>query len=266
MTHAPALDPALRAYESLAPYYDRFTADYEYERWLGGIEARARGLGLSGRRLLDVGCGTGKSFAPMLARGYRVSACDISPSMAREAQRKHPASAEVFVADTRDLPRLGDFDLVTCIDDVLNYLLTDEDLAAAFESVADVLAPGGIYAFDVNSLRTYRTSFARAMVREGPGVLFCWRGEGHEAAEPGELASATIEVFLADEDDLWSRMSSRHVQRHHPAGVISEALTASGLECVLVLGQLPGCHLEDRADEEAHIKLVYFARKPVPDG
>jgi SAM-dependent methyltransferase len=262
MTHLQATDPALSAYESLAPYYDRFTADYEYERWLAGIEARALALGLSGRRLLDVGCGTGKSFAPMLARGYRVSACDISPSMAREARRKHPGDAHVFVADTRDLPRVGDFDLVTCIDDVLNYLLTDEDLAAAFASVADVLAPGGIYVFDVNSLNTYRTSFARAIIRESPGALFCWRGEGEETAEPGDVASATIEVFLEEDRDLWSRMSCRHVQRHHPAGVITEALTASGLECACVLGQLPGCRLVDRADEESHIKVVYFARKP----
>lgn len=43
-------------------------------------------------------------------------------------------------------------------------------------------------------------------------------------------------------------------------------MTASGLECVGVLGQLPGCHLVDRADEELHVKVVYFARKPGLDG
>ena len=51
------------------PVYDTFTASYNYERWTGGILAAAEAQGLGGRRLLDVACGTGKSFQYMLQRG-----------------------------------------------------------------------------------------------------------------------------------------------------------------------------------------------------
>src|SRR6266516_4248608 len=110
-------DPAFSAYELLAPFYDLYTHDYEHDRWLANIEAIALGHGLSGRRLLDVGCGTGKSFLPMLARGYEVTACDISPAMVERARAvAGPGGADVLVADARELPALGPFDIAMALD------------------------------------------------------------------------------------------------------------------------------------------------------
>src|SRR5215212_7437646 len=124
-------DQALSAYDGLAPHYDAFTAGYDYDRWLGALEELAGEHGLRGRRLFDVACGTGKSFLPMLERGYEVVACDLSPGMVERAQGKAGAAADVFVADMRELPAVGVFDLVTCLDDAVNYLTTPADLRAA---------------------------------------------------------------------------------------------------------------------------------------
>src|SRR5436305_4759256 len=147
MSYLETTQPVHDAYAALAPYYDRFTGESAYDTWLAQIEARARALGLAGTRALDIGCGTGNSFAPLLDRGYEVTACDLSPEMIDEARRKFgDRVADLFVADMRELPALGPFDLVTCIDDALNYLLDPDDLVTTFRGVADVLAPDGIYA------------------------------------------------------------------------------------------------------------------------
>src|SRR3954453_21014515 len=130
-------DPAVAAYELLAPFYDLYTHDYPHEDLLGEIEAIALQHGLGGRRLLDIGCGTGKSFMPMLARGYEVTACDISPGMvSRARQAAKGTGADVLVADARELPDLGRYDLAMALDDALNYTLSDEELAAAFDGIA----------------------------------------------------------------------------------------------------------------------------------
>ena len=60
--------------------------------------ARRSRPALRGRRLLDVACGTGRSFLPMLERGYDVTACDISPAMAARAREKSGGAARVLVA------------------------------------------------------------------------------------------------------------------------------------------------------------------------
>jgi SAM-dependent methyltransferase len=260
MSVATHLNDAATAYDVLAPYYDHFTADYAYESWIAAIERRAIALGLRGRRALDLACGTGNSTEPLLARGYSVRACDISPQMISEARRKYPDHADAFVvADMRELPDLGEFDLVLCLDDAVNYLLSAEELDATFRSVAEVLAPSGVFVFDVNSLLTYRTSFAEDTVREGDGVLLAWQGETEATFACGDIGAATVAIFTERDDGLWERLSMRHVQRHHAPQAVRSALSRAGLECALA-GQHRGARLEDAFDDERHIKLVYFAR------
>src|SRR4051794_21765915 len=170
-------DLAAEAYDGLAPAYDAFTAGHEYVRWLDYLEELATEHGLRGKALLDVGCGTGKSFLPMLEKGYDVVACDVSPQMVAQARAKIPPDrAQVLVADMRDLPELGAFDLITCLDDAINYATSRLELRATLEGFARNLRPGGIAVFDGNSLSTYRTLFAGTAAMDGDGDFFCIRG------------------------------------------------------------------------------------------
>jgi SAM-dependent methyltransferase len=258
-----APDPALEAYDGLAPHYDEFTAGYAYDRWLDALEALATEHGLSGRRLLDVACGTGKSFLPMVERGYQVTACDLSPGMVTRAREKAPpGEAEVLVADMRALPVLGEFDLVTCLDDAINYVTTPGEVRATLEGFARNLRPGGLAVFDANTLATYRTSFARDAALDRDGAFFCWRGEAAADAGPGATASAWIEVFVDEGDGCWRRSRTRHVQRHHPRGEVERAVAAAELELLAVRGQATGARIEPEPDEERHSKVVYVVRKP----
>jgi hypothetical protein len=148
---------------------------------------------------------------------------------------------------------------VLCLDDAVNYLLSAEELEATFRCVARALSPSGVFVFDVNSLLTYRTSFAEDTVREGDGVLLAWQGETEATFARGDVGAATVAIFTERADGLWERTSMRHVQRHHAPETVRAALSRAGLECVLA-GQHRGARLEDVFDDERHIKLVYFAR------
>jgi SAM-dependent methyltransferase len=256
MTPFPT-SPARPAYDALASTYDAFTADYDYERWLAVLHGLATDHGARGRRLLDVACGTGRSFQPMLRRGYEVMACDISPAMvARAAARLEGSGGTAAVADMRRLPHWGAFDLVTCLDDAVNYLHTEVDLDAAFRSVARVLRPGGLYVFDVNSLATYRTVFSSTFTVAADEVVFHWHGEASPGVAPRSLCEARLEISSGSSTSV-----SRHVQRHWPPEVIRERLERAGLECVAVRGQATGVILSDQADESVHTKVVFVARR-----
>jgi SAM-dependent methyltransferase len=262
----PALpESALETYERMAPYYDAFTADYDYEAWLAGLERLALEHGLRGRRLLDLACGTGKSFMPLLNRGYAVTACDLSPAMVELAREKlAPGQAEVRVADMRELPALGEFDLVTCLDDALNYLLSDEELRATFRGVAAQLAERGLFVFDVNSRATYRDVYGRDEVSETEDRLICWRAADEGGRGRDGLFEGTFESFARVRGDLWRRSRSRHVQRHYGREQIASALAAAGLRLVVVRGQSTGARLDRSADEEWHTKVVYVAARRRP--
>ena len=261
-------DRAIDAYAELAPVYDAFTEGHNHERWMGLLEDLALESGLRGRHALDVACGTGSSFLPLLARGYEVVGCDLSPDMvarAREKVRMLGARAEVVVADMRALPELGAFDLVTCIDDALNNLLSADQLRCAFEGFARNLRPGGIAVFDSNTLHAYRVWYAATNAKDADGSFFCIRGETGPDIGPGATASVCIEVFTECANGLWERAQSRHLQRHHPRDDVARAVEEAGLELVAVRGLGRGLQLSQEADEELDTKFVYVVRKPCPN-
>lgn len=250
---------ALAAYEAFAPFYDSYTADHGHDDWMADVEALIRRHHPPGRRLLDVACGTGKSFMPMLRRGYEVTACDLSPAMAERARARLGGRGEVRVADMRALPWRGAFDVATCIDDSINYLLSLWEVVAAMRSIREALVPRGLVVFDVNSLGAYRGAFADELTFEANGATFRWRGEGSRFMPPGELVSAVTEVLGPDGRPCASAV---HVQRHHAIGELRLAADEAGLECLGFWGEVPGTGLVPDPDEETCTKVVCLAARP----
>jgi SAM-dependent methyltransferase len=247
-------------YDVFAPYYDAFTAGSDYEAWTRELLGLAARRGIRGGTLLDLACGTGKSFAGFLERGFRVTGCDASGAMLAEAACRAPATTLVQ-ADLTSLPPLGRFDLVTCFDDSLNYLPDEASLAAAFAGIELNLASAGLALFDLNSLLAYRTTFARDALSERNGIVFAWRGSSAPHATPGCAAVATIEVFAPARDGLYRRVTTHHPQRHFPYERVVELLAGAGLECLSVHGVLEDCSLVEPALETEHMKLLYTARR-----
>ncbi len=248
------------AYEAIAPVYDDFTAHHDYELWLGNLLPELERHGLKGNRLLDVACGTGKSFIPMLERGWEVTACDISASMVELARAKVGDAADLSVADMRELPSLGEFDLVCCLDDAVNYLLSGEELKRALSGMRRNLGPGGLLMFDVNALEAYRTFFAEEVVIERDGRRLVWKGRSAPDAQPGSICEASFEVLPLEGEDGPRIPPEMHRQRHFPEAEILAKLESAGLECLEVFGHGPDAVLRQPLKDEVHSKAVYIAR------
>jgi SAM-dependent methyltransferase len=258
-------DHARQAYDGFAPYYDAFTADHDYGAWTAALEQLARDAGLRGRRLLDLACGTGKSFLPFAERGYEVTACDVSPAMVERARGKAPGGVRLLTADVRDLPRLGAFDLVTWLDDAVNYLHDDGELDAALAGVRCNLAPGGVLVFDANTLATFRQLYSSCLVVPGAGEVLVLRGHGSAQLAAGGLAEAHLEALVRRPDGFWDRTVTVHLHRHHPEDRLRAALGRAGLHCAGAWGQHRDGRLEPVADDLSHSKTVYVARTAAPE-
>lgn len=244
-------DWAQRTYEAMAPVYDDFTGHYESEEWIADLVRILERHGLTGKRLLDVGCGTGTSFMPMLAQGWEVTGCDISPAMLALAREKAGERVQLAVADMLDLPDFGEFDLVWALDDAINYLLSPEELARALAGMRANLAPTGLLLFDVNELQAYRTFFAETTVVKREGRELIWRGLASADVPPGSICESEMEVAPGE--------VLAHRQRHFPEAEVRAALAQAGLECLDVFGHgLDGIPTQPLAP--THTKAIYIAR------
>jgi SAM-dependent methyltransferase len=248
------------AYEAIAPVYDDFTAHHDYRLWVGQLLKIGAAHGLQGDNALDVACGTGKSFIPLLEHGWKVTACDISPSMAELARAKVGGEVRIEIADMRELPVYGSFDLVACLDDAVNYLHSAAELEQALRAMATNLAPEGLLIFDSNTLTTYRGFFGEHVEIEMNGRRMIWDGHSGGQVEPGEISEATFEVEPLQPGTGPSIAPERHRQRHHPEPEVRAALDAAGLELCGLYGHHHDGIPRQPMSEEDHTKAIYVAR------
>lgn len=103
---------------------------------------------VTGRRILDAGCGAGPLFAALRERGAVVSGFDQSPAMIEHARRRLGDGADLRVADLAEpLPFAdGAFDDVIA-SLVLHYL---QDWQPTLAEIRRVLEPGGRLIASVN--------------------------------------------------------------------------------------------------------------------
>ncbi|MCL2145659.1 MAG: class I SAM-dependent methyltransferase [Methanomassiliicoccaceae archaeon] len=109
-----------------------------------------------GSKVLDLGCGTGKTTAALINMGMDVTGLDFSPSAINQCIGAFGDRAKFILAECDRIPLPdGYFDAVTAIH-VLEHL-DDVQAAGAAKEIRRVLAPGGLVlvrAFAVGDMRS----------------------------------------------------------------------------------------------------------------
>jgi 2-polyprenyl-3-methyl-5-hydroxy-6-metoxy-1,4-benzoquinol methylase len=103
------------------------------------------------KRILDIGCGTGRHSIELARRGYSVVGVDLSPNMLAAARSKAQAAgvAPTFVeGDARAVSFREEFDVVVMLcEGGFALMETDEMNHAILRSAANALRGAGIFIF-----------------------------------------------------------------------------------------------------------------------
>lgn len=249
------------AYDNCSPIYDEWNGENDYELWLGELllpELSKFGLPRSGWAL-DVGCGTGRAFEPLLDRGWKVVGCDVSSGMLSAAQKKFDSRVRLLKLDARSLPAIAPeseatggeaFHLVLLLNDVINYLVDDDDLVEVFSGVRKNLSrQNGLVVFDSNTLRQFQDEYASGdLTARGEWV---WQGLAENV-----VAGGTYEASLSG-----PRIDAHlHRQRHWLPSKIKTAMETAGLSLLTVIGQRESegkVLFSDTPDELQDAKFLY---------
>lgn len=254
---------AADSYDWWAEAYDQCNAENDHELWVGSVllpELEKHGLRKGWA--LDVGCGTGLAFAPLLKRGWRVIGCDASEGMLAAAEQKFGPTVRLLHLDARTLPSISPnpdrsdehaFHLVLMLNDVINYLTDRDDLEKTFAGLKRNLAlDGSLAALDANTTALFRRDYGAGDWEQLGATGWRWRGITDSASR-----GATYEAELEDPAGL----VRIHRQRHWSQQEIEQACVTSGLRCVAVLGQREISDeilLSDAPSDSEDEKAVYF--------
>ena len=166
--------------EDFDSYYEspRGVADRMINEWLrrpGLVKRLQIALDFSdpvqGKRILDVGCGSGKFVVECAKKGAKVVGVDVSEEMVRLAEnacRMNGVTAEFIVGDIHDL-QLNGFDVCVCLG-VVEYFQDPEPL---IRKIFHAVVPGGRIVMSVPSLLAPQTPLRAAFLfRRGVHCYF----------------------------------------------------------------------------------------------
>ena len=138
----------MNLYQYFSEVYDLFISDYEW--CLRFIKETIWEYADNPRSLLELACGTGNLLQHFIDE-YEISGIDISASMLAQAKKKLP-NVSLFEMNMADFKLNRKFDIVICMFDSINHLLSYEDWLKTFSCVRNHLNPGGIFMFDMNTM------------------------------------------------------------------------------------------------------------------
>lgn len=117
-------------------------ACYQLRREVLDRALAAAAMDPRGKRVLDVGCGTGFWTDYYLKRGADYTGVDIAPSSVKRLAERYP-NARFVHADMSEAEVAGAFDVVNVFD-VLYHITDDARFEAALTRCARAVAPGGL--------------------------------------------------------------------------------------------------------------------------
>ncbi|MFI6096393.1 class I SAM-dependent DNA methyltransferase [Lentzea sp. NPDC051213] len=251
-----AVESVRETYDRTAAFYDQVTEADDYGRWVSLYLRLLQEHGVTAGRLADLGCGTGKASVRLAAHGFDVTGVDLSPEMLRVARLKPGSEGIRYVTgDLRRLPEgLGEFDVAVTFGEPLNYLADETELLDAFESVAEILAPDGLFVFDLNTSGFYERIGTVRAIDEYDDMLVLQRGSSSERG-----ADLRVDHFLPDDQERWTRMSVVHSWAYFPPARVEELLLQAGLVQVADHG-LTVRGLTNGSDEKTDRKRLIVAR------
>lgn len=256
------------AYEILAAMYDALMDDVDYEAWADYIDRMLQKHGGPGKRLLDLGCGTGCISIPLAQRGYQVTGVDISEEMLAAAREKSRALQLDIDWRKQDLTSLqlfdeaGNemvFDAAIATFDVFNHLTEPEDLQMLFHTLNPLLTDEGVLLFDVQTpykLREYLGNHIFTLHRDD--VEYMWENHFDEETQ---ICTMNITFFLRQANGLYRRETMIQEERVYDLDLLRLWLKYSDFETAGVYEELS----ENDVKPEAH-RAVFIAKPMLFEG
>lgn len=228
-------------YEGFAYLYDELMKDVPYEKWVELTKEMCLKYQVSGKRLLDLACGTGELSVRFSREGYNVTGVDLSADMLTVAQEKISGQAETIhflQQDMVELELIDKYDIIGVFCDSLNYLQAEEEVQRTFQRIKPYLQKNGLFIFDVHSIYKMNDIFInQTYTYDEDRICYIWNCfEGDfENSVDHELT-----FFVEDETGKYERIDENHTQRTYPLETYMKWLGDAGFEVLEMVGDFEG--------------------------
>lgn len=221
-------------YGEFAAAYDLLTFNVPYDE-IADYYAEILCKMTSGKRLLDMGCGTGSLSVRLAERGFKVIGQDASTEMLSVAAGK--SSEVMWICQNMEETDIGgEVDAVISTLDSVNHLNGREAFLNCFRQAAECLPGGGVFVFDVNTVYKHREILGNnTFIYDVDGVYCVWQNS-FDPADNG--VDIELDLFFENEDGTYSRGGESFREIAFSKDEYCQMLEETGFEVVNILEYL----------------------------
>ena len=243
------------SYSAFASIYDELMNDIPYDAYVELLDLASTGV--SGKKVLDIGCGTGLLSAMLAKKGADVTAIDLSADMLEVAShRAQSLSLDIkFIEQPMQRLEVEDtFDAAIISIDSLNYVIEQQDVLETFRRIYGALRTGGVLLFDVHSLFKMDEIFLEGpFVFDNRSITYVWQ------TAPGDQEHSIyseLAFFVKQQDGSYQRFDEVHMQRSFAVPEYVHMLEQAGFQIERIFADW-----EDEAPEEESERIFFQVRK-----
>ncbi|MFT8322374.1 MAG: class I SAM-dependent methyltransferase [Bacillus sp. (in: firmicutes)] len=245
-------------YGKFAYLYDKLMSDVPYDKWVQLVLQAHQDFQPSGKKLLDLACGTGELSIKFSEAGFQVAGVDLSEDMLSVAQGKtDDAGQSIFYLeqDMSALEGLPLFDIIGIFCDSLNYLETEEEILATFAGVHRYLEDDGLFVFDIHSVYKMNTLFNnQTYALNDDDLSLIWQCYEGEYADSVEHELTFFELDPATEK--YNRYDEVHFQRTFSIDQYKNWLSESGFTILKIAADFDKEEVKEKAE-----RIFFFCKK-----
>lgn len=236
------------SYENFAYYYDSLMDEQFYDDYFQFINEHAKF-----KSVLELGCGTGEIAIRLAKDEKEVYATDLSKDMLEVARLKAmEANVNLMLGriDMTDFITDSAVDLILCLCDSINYVLSKKKVLKTFKNVYESLKYNGTFMFDVDSLyKMDKVLDGYQEIEDEDDFYFNW---SVKKTGPGKVEHQ-IEIIDKENND---HVKETHHQQTYDIDTYLDLLKQAGFNEVEYFGEF-----EDYHDESQRIIFVCHKRR-----
>ena len=208
---------------------------------------------------LDLACGGGHLVQVLAGAGWTAYGCDLSADMIETALANYPPLRDrFFVADMRELPTDGSYDLITVVFNSIHYLDAN-GRRQLWRSLGASLKPGGLFLSQQNTLEAMNNYWlGRTHLWQSRDGFSLWTGTPGPAPQSISIEKHYFETIGGDSYRL-SR--ARHDYHLFALDEMKAGLENQGIR---IVGLHDGATLAPYAAESQATSIWVVAKKTKP--
>lgn len=188
-------------YGDFAEAYDALTFNVPYDE-IAEYYSKILCKMTSGKRLLDMGCGTGNLTIRLAERGFEMTGQDASWEMLNIAIGKSD-QVHWICQNMTETDLGGEADAVISTLDSINHLENADEMLCCFKAVYENLADNGVFLFDVNTVYKHREILgSNTFIYDVDGVYCVWQNEFDPL---DNSVGIELDLFYEGDDGTYAR-------------------------------------------------------------